>query len=95
MLEPPAAQEGVELCIAGTCKAGNEVRSVLCRYQPGIHKQSPPLDCEIVKTAAERLSAVFVHPQGPPLATEAGRALLQPYHAMRDAVRRLVLNICS
>ena len=88
-----AAQQRVELGDAAADGVAGESRPVLGRDQPREHAHAAVLDHEIVVAAAERLPAELHHPQAPALGAVVRRQLLQPDHAMGDAVHGLVVRL--
>ena len=72
-----------------------ELALVLGRNQPRKDGHAAGLDDEVVIAAAKALAAIFDHPQPPPLGAIIGRQLLEPDHAVRDAVHGLVVRVAG
>ena len=86
---PPSSAFELRACRSAARRA-LEAGPVLGRDQPRKDLHAAGLDDEVVVAAAERLAAILDDPQPPPLGAVVGRQLLQPDHAVRDAVHGLV-----
>ncbi len=82
----PPAQQGVEPSDSTAQLFHGLRRAVLARYQPRKDRQTSPLNDVIVIAPAEPHAAVFDDQQPPPLGAVFRIDLLQPHHAVRDAL---------
>ena len=77
--------------------SASRLNSLRCSAETSRGKtRTPPVSMiEVVIAAAEALAAIFDHPQPAPLGAIFGRQLLEPDHAVRDAVHGLVVRLAG
>ena len=93
VLEPvldAAAEQLVELGDAARQSGASKVAAIFRSHQPGKYVHPARGDGDVMIAAAESDAAIFDHADPPALGAVGGRQLLQPDHAMGDAVHGLV-----
>ena len=88
---PPSSALSSGDSVASTSRLN--VLPVLGRNEPREHANAAGRDNEVVIAAAIALAAIFDDPQPAPLGAIFGRQLLEPDHAVRDAVHGPVVGL--
>ena len=88
-----AAEQRVQLGRFGRQDLALERLAMLGRDQPREDPHAAGVDDEVVVAAAVALAAIFDDPQPAALGAIFGRQLLEPDHAMRDAVHGPVVRL--
>ena len=95
MLEPrleTSTEQSVKLGAAAARRTEIKTGAVLTGYQSRVDLQAARLNAEIVVAAAEYMTAILHDAEAATFGPIVRGQLLEPDHAMSDAVRRLVIG---